>query len=60
MNQLPGKALNINIGSSSFLAKELINKLVIKLSYLLGQIYKKGVGKKKYNIFKCDVNNFKT
>ena len=54
MNQLPGKVFKriLIIGSSSFLAKELINKLSNKnLVICLDKSIKRRRKKKKYNIF---------
>ena len=62
MNQLPGKVFKriLSIGSSRFLAKELINKLSNKnLVICLDKSIKKASKKKNIIFFKCDVNNFK-
>ena len=62
MNRLPGKASKIFliIGSSSFLAKDLIKKLSIKnLVLCIDKDIKKNSPNKNVFYFKCDVNNYK-
>ena len=62
MNQLPGKVFKkiLIIGSSSFLAQELIKKLRKKnLIICIDKVIKKNQQNKNLIFFKCDINNFK-
>ena len=62
MNRLPGKASKIFliIGSSSFLAKDLIKKLSTKnLVLCIDKDIKKNTLSKNVIYFKCDINNYK-
>ena len=62
MNQLPGKVFKkiLIIGSSSFLAQELIKKLIKKnLIICIDKVIKKNQQNKNLIFFKCDINNFK-